>query len=398
MKLTLASLAKKLTEEEEPEPTQDPSGTTLDPEPSDTVPSPSPSERSYASETMISYVKRVEGSKETIMIELLHMIDTGGQPEFMEIMPSLIHNSTLTLLVLNLDQSLDEQVQFAFSENGTLFKKPLPSIQTNRQVIRQLARTLQVKRPAHKGKQHFKVSAIGTHRDCVEKKGKLPETLEAMNEEVQSVFVEHELMNEIVPVNLKEPDDDDERILEELRQHISNADIGMKAEIPFSFFMFEHEAIKCVEQKKDRKVKILSFEECVQIGARVKMSREVVKAALIFFHRHNIFLYFQRILPNVVFLAPQVPLDFVNAIVALNYKVRSGAISILPPKYKRFCNEGIITEEMLCDESLQLSCKSLQLSCKSLQLSDRVSSSLITSFLVSMSPRMPLSSSVTFMQ
>ena len=250
----IVSLAKNFTEEEEPEPTQDPSGTTLDPEPSDTVPSPSPSEKSYASETMIDYVKRVEGSKETIIIEFLHMIDTGGQPEFMEIMPSLIHNSNLTLLVLNLDQSLDEYSHFAFYENGTPFKRPLPSIRTNRQVTRQLARTVQAKRPTHKGKQRSKVSVVGTHRDCVEKKGKLQETLAAMNEEVQSVFTEDELLNEIFPVNLKEPDDNDERMLEVIRKCISEAGVGMKAEIPFSFFMFEHEAIKCVEQKKDRKV------------------------------------------------------------------------------------------------------------------------------------------------
>ena len=351
----IASLARNFTEEEEPEPTQEPSGTTLDPEPSDTVLSPSPSEKSYASETMIGLMKRIEGSKETIIIELLHMIDTGGQPEFMEIMPSLIHNSNLTLLVLNLDQSLDEKVQFAFSENDTLFKKPLPSIQTNRQVTHQLARTLQAKRPTHKGSQHSKVSVIATHRDCVEKKGKLPEILEAMKEEVENVFIEDELIHDIIQVNLKEPDDDDEKMLEMIRERISEADIGVKAEIPFSFFMFEHEAIKCVEQKKDRKVMILSFEECVEVGARLKMSREVVKAALIFFHRHNIFLYFQRILPNIVFLAPQVPLDFVNAIVAFSYKEKSNAVSILRPKYKRFCNEGIITEEMLCDKSLRLS-------------------------------------------
>ena len=49
---------------------------------------------------------------------------------------------------------------------------------------------------------------------------------------------------------------------------------------------------------------ILSFEECVQeVGARLKMSREVVKAALIFFHQHNIFFYFQHILPNVVYIS-----------------------------------------------------------------------------------------------
>ena len=49
------------------------------------------------------------------------------------------------------------------------------------------------------------------------------------------------------------------------------------------------------------------------------------------------------------------PLDFVNAIVAFSYKEKSDPISILRPKYNRFCNEGIITEDMLCDESVQLS-------------------------------------------
>ena len=362
----IASLARELTEDEEPKPTQLPLEKELslpqpgtpESEPTGTPPSPSPSQKSYARETMISFVRKVQGSKKAVLIELLHMIDTGGQPEFMEIMPSLIHNSNFTLLVLNLDQSLDDPPHFVFSEKDEPFKRPLPSTLTNRQVIHQLTRTLRAKRSTHKGSQHSKVSVIGTHRDCVEKKGKLPETLKSMNAEVESMFMEDELVNEIFPVNLKEPDDDDEKVLEELRQCISNTDIGVKTKTPFSFFMFEHEAIKYqnyLQQKKVREVMILSFEECVQIGERLEMSREVVKAALIFFHRHNIFLYFQHILPNVVFLAPQVPLDFVNAIVALGYKVRSGAISTLAPKYKRFCKQGIITKEMLCDESLQLS-------------------------------------------
>ena len=313
----IASLAKNFTEEEEPEPAQVPSGkelsrpqpSTPEPEPSGTPPSPSPSEKSYASQVMISLVEMVRGPKKAVLIELLHMIDTGGKPEFMEIMPSLIHNSNLTVLVLNLDQSLDEYPHFAFYKDGIPFKQSLASIRTNRQVIRQLACTLQAKRPTHEG---TKVSVIGTHRDCVEKKGKLSKTLEAMNEEVESIFKNDELITpppdgNIFLVNLLQPNYEDERVLENLRSFISMTDIGVKAEVPFSFFMFEHEAIKCAEQKKDRKVMILSFEECVQVGTRLKMSREVVRAALIFFHRHNIFLYFQHILPNVVFLAPQVP-------------------------------------------------------------------------------------------
>ena len=395
-KADIASLAKNFTEEEEPEPTQVPSGKELsrpqpgtplkeepeptqvpsgkelthpqpgtsEPEPSGTPPSPSPPQKSYASQVMISLVEMVQGPKKAVLIELLHMIDTGGQPEFMEIMPSLIHNSNLTLLVLNLDQCLDEYPHFAFYKDGIPFKQPLPSIRTNRQVIRQLACTLQAKRPTHEGR---KVSVIGTHRDCVEK-GKLSETLEAMNEEVESIFKDDELISppdgNIFSVNLLKPNYEDEEVLESLRNFISITDIGVKAEVPFSFFMFEHEAIKCAEQnikqKKDRKVMILSFDECEQVGTRLKMSCEVVRAALIFFHRHNIFLYFQHILPDVVFLAPQVPLDFVNAIVAFRYKMKN--IAVMSKPYRRFCREGIITEGMLHVKSLHLCDKDLNLS------------------------------------
>ena len=351
-KADIPSLAKMFIEEE----TQAPSHSTATAHPVQ--------EKSHASETMISLVQTVKDSQKAPIIELIHMIDTGGQPEFMEIMPSLIHNSNLTLLVLNLAQPLDEYPHFAFYEDGTAFKRPLHAMLRSRQVICQLARTLKAKGCIHKGKQSCKFSVVGTHRDCI--KGKLSETLATVNKELKTIFIpemENELIvyrsrNEIIyPVNLLEPDGDDEDVLKVIRQGIRNANKGEKLEIPFSFFMFEHEAILYARQKKgeDRQVMILSFDECVQLGARLKMGSEVVRAALVYFHRHNIFLYFQHVLPNVVFPAPQVPLDLVNAIVALTYKVKSGGILGLDAKYERFCNEGIITEEMLCDKNLQLS-------------------------------------------
>jgi len=386
----IAFLAKKSIEEEAPELTQAPSGELPIPQPTATtihtpaaLTSPSPShsitalptthsiaaahreqEKSHASNTMTTYLKEVTNPEKTDTIDLLHIIDTGGQPEFMEIMPSLIHNSNFTVLVLNLDQSLDDPPHFALCENGETFKRHHYSIFKNRQVIHQLVGTMQGKWPTHKGKQHSKVSVIGTHRDCVQKKGKLHVTLAAMNEEVKRTFLpklEDELIvyrtrDEIIfPLNLKEPDEHDNEVLKLIQMKISNANIGEKANIPVSFSMFEHEAIKCVEQQngKDKQAMVLSLDQCIQVGKKLNMDSEVVQAALIYFHRHNIFLYFQHILPNVVFLAPQVPLDFVNAIVAISYKVKSGAFYMLPPKY--FCKEGIITEEMLCNKSLQLS-------------------------------------------
>ena len=267
-KADVASLAKIFTGEEALEPAQAYSGESLFPsEPTTSaaaIPSPSTSsstadscaadslpEKSYASEAMISLVQKVKGPKKALIIELLYMIDTGGQPEFMEIMPSLIHNSNLTVLVMNLAQSLDEYPLIAFYEDGKAFKRPLPSARTNREVIHQLACTLQAKRLTYTGSQQSKVvSIIGTHRDCVE--DKLSETLAAVNKKLKNLFLpmmEDELIvyrscDEIIfPVNLLHPDDHDEKVLELIRRKIIDADIGEKAEIPVSFFMFEQEVI-----------------------------------------------------------------------------------------------------------------------------------------------------------
>ena len=320
---------------------------------------------SSATQAMKKFLRKVEDRdedpKETFTIEFLYMIDTGGQPEFIEIMPSLIHSSDFTILVLNLEQSLDERPHIDYHDkDGKKFDRADPSILTNREVIHQFVRTSQAKRPTHTVSHCSKFTVIGTHRDKM--KGG---TLAAANQELKKIFIptmKNELIvyhseKEIVfPVNLKNPDEDDEKTLNVIRDKISKKFKLEGAEIPLiplSYFMFEQDAIKCAEQKK-RNLKVLKFDECVEVGERLRMTREDVQAALLYFHRLNIFLYFQEVLPNVVFLAPQEPLKFVNAIVAFKYKLNSKQCNAIKAEYACFLEEGIITEEMLRDENLEL--------------------------------------------
>ena len=325
----------------------------------------SPPEETPSSKAMKGLVQKAKSSKEALVLELLHMIDTGGQPEFMEVMPCLIHNSDLTILVLDVTKSLDAYPTLSFHEDGTPFKKPILSPRTIRQIIQQLARTMQAKRGKKKGVKSSKFLVIGTHIDCVDK-AKLTEVLSALNKELASIFLpmmgkelivskEGEVM---FVINLCNPDSDDEKVLDSVRSSIVSAGIGVEMDTPLCLFMFEQDAIKYAEEQKGkgRHVMVLSLEECLQVGAKLKMSREVVQAALIYFHRHNVFLYFRHILPNLVFLDPQVPLDFINNIVRFSYKAKSGA-TVQPLTAQQMCyfNEGILTEELLQHECLSTS-------------------------------------------
>ena len=80
---------------------------------------PSPAPKSSTMQSMVRLVKTAKSSSEvTEMLELVHMIDTGGQPELLESVPSLIHHCHLAILVLNLMFGLDEHPSIHYHEEG----------------------------------------------------------------------------------------------------------------------------------------------------------------------------------------------------------------------------------------------------------------------------------------
>ena len=315
---------------------------------------PSP-EKSHTSDAMVRLVHETKGSGQSFVVQLLHMIDTGGQPEFKKVMPSLIHNSNLIALVLNLAQSLDACPGIAFYVDGNVCKRPLPSTLTNRHIAHQVAYTMMAKRSSES--KRSKLIVVGTHRDCV--KGELSTTLATVNKALKEIFLpslEDELIvyrshEEIVfPVNSIHPDDDDNVAFESICSRISEAGADEESDTPMSFFIFEQDVMQFAKQEGR---KVLSTDECMQIGRKLKMSQEMVQAPLIYFHQCNIFVYFRHVLPESVFTNPQVPLDLYKEIVVFSYKAPSGDITGLPAKYSALLKKEMISEEMLHHKSLK---------------------------------------------
>ena len=317
-----------------------------------------PTPLSDTSQSMVRLVKAPPGSKSLAMLELVHMIDTGGQPEFMENMPSLVYHCHLAVLILNLMFGLDEYPAIHYHEKGKAYKRALPSQYSNRQIIQKLASTLQAKRFSRKESQCFRLLVVATHRDCVPR-GELAARVKAFNKALERILLpacEEELITcstDEIPfvLNLKEPDSTDLTKLGLIRNKISESGVGEVVVTPSAFLIFEQELVEFA--KKVAGIDILSLEQCLQVGSKLKMESEVVKAALIFFHRQITLLYFRYVLPNVVFAKPQVPLDFINCIVQFSYKVASGETSCITPKLASSLRDGIITEENLSHDILK---------------------------------------------
>ena len=335
-----------------------------------TVPTSTAAAESSTMQSMVSKVKAPKSSSSQEILELVHMIDTGGQPEMLENLPSLIHHCHLIVLVLNLMFGLDEHPSIDYHEEGEAYKRALPSQFSNRQIMQKLASTLQAKRfyqqkvfqkeqtqAKHSSSLCFRLLVVATHRDCVPE-GELETRVEAFDQALRDVLLpanDEELIffsASQIPfvLNLKHPDKEDQTRLDLIRSEVSEGKVGEVVKTPGSFLVFEQ--ILAEFASKTVKRDIVSLTECQVIGEKLNMKPEEVEAALIFFHRQFTLLYFRHILPNLVFTKPQMPLECINAIVRFSYKVESGEIRGISGKLVSSLRDGIITEEILSHKQL----------------------------------------------
>ena len=148
---------------------------------------------------------------------------------------------------------------------------------------------------------------------------------------------------------MRTPDGSDVEVLQYISENIQFSNIK-EVELPLSFFMFEQVAHRYVAERGG--VAVLNFKKCLEIGIKLSMSPTVVQAALLYLREHNVFLYFPDILPNLIFLDPQVPLDLVNAIVRFSYLAEKNEIPCLTEKQQDMCRHGRITLDLVKHKEL----------------------------------------------
>ena len=224
--------------------------------------------------------------------DIINFLDTGGQPEFVNILPAVSSSIALTFIVFNLSNSLDSLVHVQHSANGNPSFEPYYLDCTNVEFIKRLmvssenfnksiTSSLELESiPRKDDGNDSKICYVGTHALNVSEK-----KIKEIDDELSSIASELELhqrsfwsspnpqLKRLFSVDMFPPDKEQEsfeQIIEVVRDNIQNQVQGRDYyEVPITWFIFLLNLQKLCNMKK---ISYLPYQEAVDVWMDEKVS------------------------------------------------------------------------------------------------------------------------------
>ena len=181
------------------------------------------------------------------IIRILHIIDSGGQPQFHEILPIFLRQLSFYVFVFRLCDALDSRPLVELYADGKQVGTSYRSAQTIEQLLQHCVRTMH-SYGASSG-CHSQIIVFGTHAD--ELKESLQRTLKQTNEKILKILLSSLLreqiiyfnsaLNEVVfPVNAADPGSLEKDIVKKIREIVlGNKSMIKSTKIPLKWFGLE---------------------------------------------------------------------------------------------------------------------------------------------------------------
>ena len=275
---------------------------------------------------IVDLLPHVEKSEELYQSHWIYGVDTGGQAVFIDIAPTLLRYHSVNILTHKLTERLDDKAKFFFSIKGNQIGEPIEKQITNMQLLEASLRSLTSVNSPELPNIHIKhvqephCLVLGTFVDKMlefgeslsEKNIRLWSTLEKFGK----VIIKHRTArNEVIfPINTTARGDIELKMAARIRDTICKHYI--EAQIPIRWFFFQLELDLL---HKSSKSSIVNKSKCLEIGKSLQMRPEDIEAALMYYHDLTVFLYFPKILPNVVFLHSQPIFERLSDLISISF-------------------------------------------------------------------------------
>ena len=259
----------------------------------------------------------------------IHLLDSGGQPQFTDLLRMFVRGNSLYILVMKVTESLHEKPIFVYSIDGEPLNAPKEMTMTNLQIIESFVHSVAASTRDQLGdKSQPAFAIVATHCDQSRLRRLLgwEETLKEKNEELLShlsefldlfVFYNHDSNKLIFPVdNLCWWSR--EKISAEIRHRLlsSRSDISFSVKIPVRWYVFD---LNMKEKASKESHGMISLQSCYTIGSKLGMDNSEVDQCLIYLDSMRLCIYYPNLLPHVVFTNPQFLVESLSNIVRVSF-------------------------------------------------------------------------------
>ena len=263
--------------------------------------------------TDIVYLSSIVEKANLCNVKWIQFIDSGGQLQYHDIFPLFIHNTLITIFVINLSEELSHHPTLEYyGTDGTPVGK-LQSVLSHKQILQHCLGAIN---------SQAQIIIVGTHRDVAHV---CSESIENKNHQLEALLIygsfnvlyKGEKPKKVIfAVNGKAPQDEDRCVAQFIRQEIA-AMSPQPIKMPIAWFQLE------VFLRRSSYDGILSLDECQLHALRLHIEKDAFSAALYHLVHHSVFLYYPEVLPQTVFCDPQVVLTKVSELVQCLHKLNS---------------------------------------------------------------------------
>lgn len=265
--------------------------------------------------------KKIPPTTEFFDMSWFHIIDSGGHPQFQNVLPLLLQEvPALHIVVIRLDKKLDEKPDFVFTKGGETIPYDSTLKLTYLQIVERVCQLAKIVFTTTSKIQ--RVMIVGTRDDkrCQE------ETLEEKNEQLKLCLHEYRevlIADTIFPVNavsdkVTERDEYGAMIAKCIAKHAPTiqAKPGMikKSQvIPVKWMAFEIE----ISERSDQGV--VTKGTCQQIAKSFEMTDDEMDEALKYLTKTLVHLHYPKILPELLFTTMKPIMDQLTNLIFMSF-------------------------------------------------------------------------------
>ena len=244
--------------------------------------------------------------------------DCGGQPQFLQILPMFIHDISLGIFTIKLNERLDSYPMIQFYEEDKPLGDPYKSLYTHEEILKYCMRTLVSQGT---GLCKTKFLFLGTHEDLKhecnesieEKNIKLNEIVALFNMQ-ENIILSSDCCDLIFPINANIPTSVDWHVMKEVRKAIAeNSDVP-RIKVPIKWFALEHVLLRYVQ--KEEKAVLLESTCFKMVNSIFHFDGDGFKAALKYLHRGKFIFHYEK--KQLIIAQMQVFLDILTKAVCYN--------------------------------------------------------------------------------